>query len=150
MGEAIAHPGDLLPGKIRFGLQQGRTQSLHGLPDLDQPKSNGIEDHAVTQVASLLILANRPNGIDDVGQPLTVVAAQPAAATTSASAATAHHALGAHATAFTGYDMVGSDGGTFTSLTTTVKVVVAVSVGLTTSYGSLLVTMVVTKFVPGL
>jgi len=44
---------------------------------------------------------------------LTVVAAQPAAAATSASAATAHHALGAHATAFTGYDMVGSDGGVF-------------------------------------
>ena len=47
-------------------------------------------------------------------------------------------------------EMVGNDGATFTSLTMTVKVLVAVKVGLTRSKASLLVTMVVMRFVLGL
>jgi hypothetical protein len=47
MGEPIAHAGDLLPGKVRFGCQQGWTHSLCGLTDFDQAQTNGIEDQAV-------------------------------------------------------------------------------------------------------
>src|SRR5450631_3666980 len=44
----------------------------------------------------------------------------------------------------------GNDGATFTSLTMTVNVLVEVSCGLIRSYGLLLVTMDVMRFVPGL
>ena len=47
-------------------------------------------------------------------------------------------------------ETVGNDGGTFTSLTITVKVLVAVSIGLTRSKGLLLVTTAVMRVVLGL
>ena len=89
MGEPIAHAGDLLPGKVRFGRQQGWTQSLHGLTDLDQSQTNSIEDQSITEAASLLIVTNRLNGFDDVGQPFVVVTAHRRIASFSASARTA-------------------------------------------------------------
>src|ERR1700678_692122 len=46
--------------------------------------------------------------------------------------------------------ITGSTGASLTSRTTTVKLLVAVNTGLTRSYGSLLVTTVVTVLVPGL
>ena len=46
--------------------------------------------------------------------------------------------------------MFDNTGATFTSLTMTVKVLVAFKCGVTKSYGLLLVTMVVMVFVPGL
>jgi len=89
MGEPIAHAGDLFPRKVRFRRQQGWTQSLHGLTDLNQAQTNSIEDQSITETASLLIITNRLNGIDDVGQPFVVVTAHRRIASFSASARTA-------------------------------------------------------------
>ena len=89
MGEPIAHAGDLLPRKVRFSRQQGWTQALYGLTYLDQSQTNSIEDQSITEAASLLIITNRLNGIDDVGQPFVVVTAHRRIASFSASARTA-------------------------------------------------------------
>ncbi len=89
MGEPIAHAGDLLPGKVRFGGQQGWTQSLHGLTNLDQSQTYSIEDQSITEAASLPIITNRLDGFVDVGQPFVVVPPHRRIASCSASARTA-------------------------------------------------------------
>ena len=88
MGGPIRVPA-ISSRKARFGRKQGSTSSLHGRRDLGQSQTNSIEDQSVTEAASLLIITNRLNGIDDVGQPFVVVTAHRRIASFSASARTA-------------------------------------------------------------
>ncbi len=88
-GESIAACRRSPPMEGPFRLQQLWIQSLHRLTDLDQPKTNSIEDQSVAEIASLLVSANGLDGVDDVGQPLLVVTAHSGIASCSASARTA-------------------------------------------------------------
>ena len=72
VSEPISHPGHFSPRYLRFGIQQGRRQLLHGLADLNQPNPDGIEDQPIGQSPTLQVCANRLDGDSDVLQPLLV------------------------------------------------------------------------------
>jgi hypothetical protein len=98
MGEPVSHAGDLSPWKARFRFQELWTESFYGFSDLDQPKANSIEDQSIAEVTTLLVAADRFDGIDDVGQPLVVMTAYSGIASCSASARTAGRRLSAGTT----------------------------------------------------
>ncbi len=53
MGEPVAHPGDLRPGKGGFAGEQLHRDGLERFAYLDETNPHGVEDQPVGQVTAL-------------------------------------------------------------------------------------------------
>src|SRR5687768_4038458 len=86
MGKMITHSRDLGPRYRRLGYQQCGWQGFDGLPDLQQPDTDGVEDQPVRQIAAAQMRTNRLDRRLHVEQPL-VIAVSHSAISSSATVA---------------------------------------------------------------
>lgn len=66
VGESVAHPGDLWPGKCRLRAENVVGEAFNGFADLDKTDLDGVEDEPIMEVSALEVGGDGINGGEDI------------------------------------------------------------------------------------